>query len=348
MPTLTIDQQEVTVPEGATILQAAEALGITIPTLCFEDGLKPQTSCMVCVVKLAGTNRYLPACGTPAAEGMNIESETEEVHATRRNALELLLGDHLGDCEAPCRLAHPNQMNIPAMIRAIQAEDWEKVRTLLGEHVQADPEKVPPYERACRRGRKDQPVAIESLIAFACQKTGAAPLAEPPAEKPKRPFTVSMGAIDEDEMQEYSRVVSQDPQIQPAGELYTLDEAKAEAARCLHCDCRKPTSCRLRYWAEKYNAKPTKYRKKHRPYELQDQHPEILYEPGKCIACGLCVQIAANEKERLGLTFIGRGFDVKVAVPFDKPMQDAFENAARKAAETCPTAALVVRGHEEV
>ena len=87
MPRLTIDHREVEVPPGATVLDAARRLGIDIPTLCFRDGCDAATSCLVCMVKLVRQGRLVPACATSAAEGMEVESETEEVRQVRRRGL---------------------------------------------------------------------------------------------------------------------------------------------------------------------------------------------------------------------------------------------------------------------
>ena len=57
---------------------------------------------------------------------MQVESETDEVHAVRRSALELLLSDHLGDCLAPCSFGCPAQMNIPQMLRQIAAGELRR------------------------------------------------------------------------------------------------------------------------------------------------------------------------------------------------------------------------------
>ncbi|HUU21926.1 MAG TPA: 2Fe-2S iron-sulfur cluster-binding protein, partial [Phycisphaerae bacterium] len=121
MPTIHIDNQPVEVANGATILEAAGKLGIDIPTLCYRPGCEANTSCMVCLVKVAGRNGMVPACATEAVDGMRVESETDEVRDLRRVALELLLSDHLGDCMAPCHSLCPARMNIPQMIRQIAA-----------------------------------------------------------------------------------------------------------------------------------------------------------------------------------------------------------------------------------
>jgi NADH dehydrogenase/NADH:ubiquinone oxidoreductase subunit G len=72
-------------------------------------------------------------------------------------------------------------------------------------------------------------------------------------------------------------------------------------------------------------------------------HPEIVYEPGKCISCDACVRIAAAASEELGLATIGRGFDVAVAVPFGKPLSEGLRHAAQRCAAACPTGALALR-----
>ena len=59
------------------------------------------------MVKLRGEGRLVPSCATAAVDGMDVESETDEVHRVRRAALELLLSDHLGDCLAPCQRTAP-------------------------------------------------------------------------------------------------------------------------------------------------------------------------------------------------------------------------------------------------
>ena len=75
----------------------------------------------------------------------------------------------------------------------------------------------------------------------------------------------------------------------------------------------------------------------------QLQHPDVIYEPGKCIDCGLCIQIASQAGEKLGLTFVGRGFDVLVAVPFDRSITEGLKHTAKKCVEACPTGALAFK-----
>ena len=100
-----IDGKVYEVAEGSTILEAAEAAHIRIPTLCYLEKCGPLNSCLVCMVKING--KVVPSCGTIAEPGMVVESETEEVHESRRTALELLFSDHVGDCLSPCHRLCP-------------------------------------------------------------------------------------------------------------------------------------------------------------------------------------------------------------------------------------------------
>ena len=131
----------------------------------------------------------------------------------------------------------------------------------------------------------------------------------------------------------------------PAGDQDQLfEEAIAnEGARCMRCDCRGTPTCLLKRHAEELGASATRFRSKRRTFVQDATHPFVVYEPGKCIACGICVAITKDMGENLGLTFIGRGFDVRVGVPFDEPLRDALRQAAEKAVTHCPTGALAFK-----
>ena len=118
---LKIDQQEIEVSPGTTLLAATRQMGLDIPALCSRDGCDPENACMLCLVKLTDTGRLVPACSTQAAHGMEVESETDEVLEVRRAGLELILSDHLGDCAAPCQNTCPAHMDIPRMLSQIAA-----------------------------------------------------------------------------------------------------------------------------------------------------------------------------------------------------------------------------------
>jgi len=88
---LIIDDREVTVPQGATILDAACKAGSHVPALCHHPDLKPIGSCKLCIVSVKGLDYYPTSCNTLAQEGMVVQTRTEELQKMRRHALEMLL-----------------------------------------------------------------------------------------------------------------------------------------------------------------------------------------------------------------------------------------------------------------
>ncbi len=518
MPKLFIDNREVEVDNGATILDAAGKLGIEIPTMCFLKGYKPSTSCMVCVVKIKGMASLVPACGTVAVEGMLIESSSEQVYQARKAALELLLSDHLGDCLGPCQVICPASMNIPLMIRQIAAgklsDAIETVKKDIALPAVLGRICPKPCEKGCRRGAHDRAVSICLLkryvadvdlesanpympscnsmndkriavvgagpaglaAAYYLQQAGFSCTVFDDQEKPggmlqygvpeqelprdvldkeialieklnvefkngirigtdlsmddlrrdfdavfvaigqvkpedvelfglekgkngikidgktyqtnipgvfaggdavhKRKLTVRAvadgkeaavsigqylsgrpvtGAVKEfntrigkllnGEMEKFLNSSDKAERIEPIGEDGALDDQQAckEAMRCLHCDCRKADACKLKQYSQGYEAKATRYKSQRRFFTQQLQHQDIIYEAGKCIDCGLCIQTAARAGEELGLTFVGRGFDVRVAVPFDRSIAQALKNSAQQCVNACPTGALAFK-----
>lgn len=525
MPKLTIDNQPVEVPEGATILDAAAKLGIRIPTLCFLRGQKPCTSCYVCVVQVAGKPNLSPACATAAEEGLVVHSETPDVHAARQAALELLLSDHVGDCQGPCESICPAHMDIPAMLRQIVAGNLAgaiatvkaaiALPAVLGRICPA------PCEKGCRRGSHDSPVSIMLLkryvadadlaqsepyrppcrpdtgkkiaivgagpaglaaayylrqlghgctlfdqrtvaggglrqieaarlpgavlmaeidtilrlgvtlrtdtligrevcvadlrhdfdaVILACGKldasgadrlgvahkdgaitihphTGLTSLAgvfaggdavrdsrlavravadgrhlaqsvdafvrTGHAAMPHKDWTIHIGALRPGEMERFLVEADPSPRQEPlpwrpaAEQIEGLfrggfgpEQARRQASRCLHCDCRKKDACRLRDACALYTTHTKRYKSDRRQFEQIRQQQGLVYEPAKCILCGLCVQIAAGVGENPGLAFIGRGFTTRVGVPFGKSLDSAVAACAEQLIQACPTGAL--------
>ncbi len=519
MSRLHIDNREIEVPQGSTILQAARKLGLDIPSLCFADGYEPRTSCMLCLVRVNGQSRLVPSCATPVEEGMRVESETEGIHEIRRAGLELLLSDHLGDCTAPCQHTCPTHMDIPLMLRQVAAgELLEAIVTVKRDiALPAVLGRVCPElcERTCRRSEVDQPLAICLIKRYVadvdlasdrpyvppCARStgkrvaiaGAGPtglsaafhllqsghactlfdehdepggvlryeldedqlprsvldaeieiisrlgaafqpevmvgrarsLADlgssfdavlltvgtfsdrdikclgvntsgnrimvdpktyqtstpgvfaagdavhPPTyvvrsvadgksvaicidqylsgtavTGPPKAFSIRAGRLSQDEIHNFAVGVSEADRAVPSGGIrggLTDSEARAEATRCVNCDCSQRQGCKLRHYAQMYAATATRYRATRRAFERHVQHPDIVYEPGKCILCGLCIQVAEKFAEPLGLTFTGRGFDVRVGVPFNASIAEGLTTAGRQCAELCPTGALVLR-----
>ncbi|HEX6974076.1 MAG TPA: bidirectional hydrogenase complex protein HoxU [Vicinamibacterales bacterium] len=88
---LRIDGELVNAPDGRTILEAARANGKYIPTLCWLEGLTPVGACRLCMVQVSGMNRLVPACTTPAQDGMSVATTSPEIARYRRTTIELLL-----------------------------------------------------------------------------------------------------------------------------------------------------------------------------------------------------------------------------------------------------------------
>ena len=106
--TLRINDHDLAVPLGTTLLQAARQAGIHIPTLCFLEGISAVAACRLCLVELEGSDRLVAACVTAAAEGMRVHTDTPRLQEIRRTVIELLFteGNHVcavcvanGHCE---------------------------------------------------------------------------------------------------------------------------------------------------------------------------------------------------------------------------------------------------------
>ncbi len=98
MVNITINGFPVEIKKGKTILEAAEELGITIPTLCHHKDLCVAGNCRVCMVEVSGQNRLSAACATPCEEGMEILTNSLKVRNSRKQIIELLLSEHNADC----------------------------------------------------------------------------------------------------------------------------------------------------------------------------------------------------------------------------------------------------------
>ncbi|MBI2192231.1 MAG: (2Fe-2S)-binding protein [Planctomycetes bacterium] len=517
MPRLQIDRREIEVEGGATLLEAARKLGIRIPTLCHSEGHEPHASCMACAVRDRRSGQLLPSCAARAQDGMDLESETEEVRRARREALELLLSDHLGDCLSPCQRICPAHLNIPLLIR--QVRDGRVPEALGTIHRDLPLPSVAcrachrPCEAGCRRGDHDAPVSIARLVQHVIEVaagTGLAPAAplrrlarvgivgagvtglsaadfllrhgyacalfderdraggslradpsvrsgilealdedirrlgalgvefrlgqrleraddlealraefdailvaaggtagaadgpfglpagpqgllvnretfetglrgvfaaghavrrtgrtvhaladgkaaafalalylcgQPVLARP-RPFSSHLGKLMPGEievfMQDASGPTRHSPESGPDGS-FTPAEAVQESLRCLHCDCRRAETCKLRKLSQIYGAGQGVFRFERGRVERRLDHPFVIHEPGKCIRCGSCIRVAEAAREALGLTFIGRGFNVRVGVPFNRSLAEGLRSTAAECAAACPTGALVLR-----
>lgn len=447
MPEIKINGTKVSVESGATVLAAAEKLSVEIPTLCHLKGCAPDTSCMLCVVKDKAGGRMIPACSARVADGMDIDTECAEVQAARRDILNLLLSEHTGDCEGPCKRICPAHLNIPLMLREIERGNFESaawiarrdlaIPVVLGTICPA------PCEKGCRRGQVDQTITIRALhrqnadqymplcndfpkngkkvavtgsgaaglacawnlrmLGYDCTVFDVNPVAGgslrsepslPPEvldaeirilqsagiefklgtatpsdgfdaviEPEEHKLAVKAVANGKAAAQSLSRTVVAERFDSKIGKLRDSElqelvkncheqtgasALQIEAARCLHCDCRKPESCKLRNYAEKYGADPREFSADERKHvQLIGHNEAVVFEPGKCVKCGLCVRITKRAGETLGLAFAGRGFNTQVTVPFGEPLKNGLRIAAAECVAACPTGALAFCDAEE-
>ena len=166
--------------------------------------------------------------------------------------------------------------------------------------------------------------------------------AQPVSGEP-RLFNSRFGKLVPAEYAEYLKESVEGDRLEPAkkGDGLTREQVIEEAARCLHCDCRDLHKCRLRLYSDTYGADQKRFKPEERQScTKQVQHEEVIYEPSKCIKCGICVRLTAKHKEDFGFTFIGRGFDVVIGIPFNESTATGLKKVALEVADACPTGAI--------
>lgn len=512
-----INNTTVEVEGNETILEAADKAGFHIPTMCCLIDFKASTSCMVCMVEDTSRGSYLASCSAIVQEGMEIITQNNAIDLLRKDALELLLSEHSGDCDALCQRVCPAGMDIPLMNRLIAQEQFDEalkvvketipIPTVLGYICPA------PCENSCRRKDIDQTVSICALKRFVAEEDlkkeskyipekkeptgkkaaviGSGPMGlttayylalegfpvsiydenELPGGKirteipeEKLPKTVLDGEIQnikelgveffmnrkidlkaiKEELSEHTnlvviaggfecdievedlvkidtpqikdlnvyrynetviiyphipvkkslmsirsvrtglRIVACTKQVFKSEEVtaipkrfnsmytklsendkaeflkesenknqqivyddflsgYSKEQAIQEAKRCLHCDCREKNNCLLRDLSDEYNAKQNSYVLEEAiPAEKIIQQNTVIYEPGKCIKCGICIQTAEKRNEDVGFTFIGRGFEVKIGFPLNNSIEKLVKETALECAQNCPTGSIAL------
>jgi ferredoxin len=511
---LKIDNREVEAAEGTALIKVIRDGGTEVPSMCYLDEMDHFTSCMVCVVKERGSGKLIPSCSRKVEDGMDIITLDEEVREARKTALELMLSEHVGDCEAPCQLTCPAHMDIPLMNRLLAQGNFSEALQVVKKDI-ALPAVFgricpAPCEGACRRKSIDGAVSICLLKRYAGDHeleqnspwiperspstgkkvavVGAGPAglaaayhlsllghdcvvmdrnraaggsmrkevpedqlpakvldmevdriaaagvsfqlgkevdgkkfnnltetydavivavgkgksgiedwglpagnrgveADPDsyrvngtalfvvgsAYKPARmairalgqgkevsfsvdqyltgkkvagePFMFNsrFGKLLPEEVPEYLKESVPGDRIEPEqlAEGFTPQQVMEEAARCMRCDCRDLHTCKLRIYSDLYGADQRRFRSEERlTCTKLDQHDAVIFEPSKCIKCGICVRITERHSEKYGMTFIGRGFEVVVGIPFNESLGKGLQKVALEAAEACPTGAL--------
>ncbi|MCP4853114.1 MAG: FAD-dependent oxidoreductase [Fuerstiella sp.] len=154
-------------------------------------------------------------------------------------------------------------------------------------------------------------------------------------------FSSRIGRVESGEIDEFlAGSISADRSIPDFGTNYDQADAAEQSDRCFDCTCSSHGNCKLERWSEFYGADPNRFPRERRPYEVVGRESSVLFEPGKCIKCELCIKIAERAQEPLGLAFVGRGFDILLSVPFEGEMDEALTKVANDCVDACPTAAL--------
>jgi len=125
--TLTIDGVTVSVPEGTTVLEAAQKAGLYIPTLCWDADLKPYGACRLCIVEIEGMRGLPTSCTTVATEGMTVHTETDAVSRSRRITMELIMANHNGDC-LTCAKNQNCDLQKVARYLGVEQEHFDRMR----------------------------------------------------------------------------------------------------------------------------------------------------------------------------------------------------------------------------
>ncbi|MCF6333812.1 MAG: FAD-dependent oxidoreductase, partial [Draconibacterium sp.] len=164
MITLKINNKQIEVEEGTSVMKAAQQMGVEIPNMCTHNELEHFTSCMVCMVKDQSNGKLFPSCSVEATNGLEVVTDDDEIKESRQTALELLLRENVGDCEAPCQIGCPAHMDIPKMNRLIAAGKFDEALKVVKKDI-ALPAVLgricsAPCENACHRKTVDEPISI--------------------------------------------------------------------------------------------------------------------------------------------------------------------------------------------
>ena len=173
-----LNGKELSARAGQSVLSSALEQGHHIPHLCYAEGLSSGGGCSLCLMEVRGMPRLLRACSTAPWEGMEARTDTEKVQRAREGALALLLGDHRGDCLAPCTLSCPAHIDCQSFIRRVAAGDMPGAYDVLMKALPL-PGSVglvcgEPCRRACRRGLVDRPLSLRQLQVLAAEESRAA------------------------------------------------------------------------------------------------------------------------------------------------------------------------------
>jgi NADH-quinone oxidoreductase subunit G len=169
MPTVKIDDREITVEAGINLIQAAERLGIEIPYFCYHPKLQIEANCRMCLVQVEKIPKPVPACSTVVADGMVVTTTSPEMAKVRKGVLEFILINHPLDCPicdqaGECVLQEYTHDYGPGESRFIEEKVHKPKKVPLGPHVVFDAERCIVCTR-CVRFCRDV-VGVEELGIF--------------------------------------------------------------------------------------------------------------------------------------------------------------------------------------
>ena len=124
---------------------------------------------------------------------------------------------------------------------------------------------------------------------------------------------------------------------------YSIEDAVAEASRCLECGCHDYFECKLIDFANQYNVHPERFEGEKNTIDFKDDHPFIVRDPNKCILCGLCVRVCDEVMGVGALGLVNRGFDTVVKPNMEKPLIESGCISCGQCVSVCPTGALQER-----
>ncbi len=260
---------------------------------------------------------------------MKIETNSPRVLKFRKQMVELLLSEHQGACESLCKVVCPQQLDIPRFL-------WGLAKQSPDADFYFDPNLCAKCdekcEKACRRGRHDEVIAIRKLLSEAPTKSFA-------STSVKTPYNHLWGAVASEDL---------DTMVKECPKIPNSNSTAQEAARCLQCACSAKDNCALRDVATLVEAKQINYKAASpAPYQIITT-PHLIFEPGKCVRCGRCVRLGELLQPDKGPVMSYRGKEMMITPPLGADFNSVFENYAKEFIAECPTAALGPNPQEDL
>ncbi|MEF1288705.1 formate dehydrogenase subunit alpha [Vibrio sp. M260118] len=190
-----IDGKYRIVEQGSTLLEAAKVCGVEIPSLCGLNKSNQKVPCDLCVVEVesGGTQR---ACELEVYSGLNVITQSEQLRAHRKQALNRIMQDHYADCEAPCKTACPAGVDIQSYLYYIAQNDHHKAIEVIKKTLPMPLSigRVCPAfcESECRRSLVDDSIAIRQLKRHAADADLAAQESYVPEKKPAKDLSIAI------------------------------------------------------------------------------------------------------------------------------------------------------------